>query len=65
MKPQQLREIRQSHKLTQKAMGLLLGYSESYIRRLENSREPITQRFEKLFFAFFPVKKKRKVKEIP
>lgn len=60
MTREELRKIRQQHRLTQKAMAHLLGYSENYIRRLENGHERITQRLEKLVVAMLPKKRMKK-----
>lgn len=48
MTPQELKVLRESHHLTQRAIGELLGYTANYISRLERGDETITHRFEKL-----------------
>jgi transcriptional regulator with XRE-family HTH domain len=60
MTAQDLKELRESHELTQRAMGELLGYNANYIYRLESGKEKITQRFEKLVRSIIGQKKAKK-----
>jgi len=60
MTAQELKDLRQAHELTQRAMGELLGYGANYIYRLESGREKITQRFEKLVRSVFGQRKTKK-----
>lgn len=60
MTPDELKELRTNHKLSQPEMGRILGYTGNYIYRLENGKERITQRFEKLVVAVFGEKKVKK-----
>lgn len=55
-----LRELRDKHHLTQRELGLMLGYSENYIMRLERGHEKITPRFERLVSSMFSYGKTRK-----
>ncbi len=56
MTPQELVQRRQRARLTQKALGALLGYHANYIARLERGEEPITPRFLRLFQALVRTK---------
>lgn len=60
MTPIELRELREAHDLTQKAIGELLGYTANYISRLERGDEAITQRFEKLARSVLKNRKPKK-----
>jgi transcriptional regulator with XRE-family HTH domain len=60
MTARELRQIREAHGLTQRAMGELLGYTPNYISRLERGDEAITQRFEKLVRSIVMQKKIKK-----
>lgn len=60
MLPHELKELRHEHKLTQKAMGALLGYGANYIYRLETGKEKITHRFEKLVGSILGQKRAKK-----
>jgi transcriptional regulator with XRE-family HTH domain len=60
MTAQELKDLRQAHGLTQRAMGELLGYGANYIYRLENDKEKITQRFEKLVRSVLRQRKTKK-----
>lgn len=60
MNAEELRNLRNEHGLTQRAMGELLGYTANYISRLERGDEEITQRFEKLVRSVLRTKKMKK-----
>ena len=65
MTGQELRELRKAHKLTQKALGALLGYHANYIARLERGIESgkplaITPRCEKMIRSLFSARKVKK-----
>ena len=47
MKAEELRSIRKTHYLTQRALAVLLGYTANYIARLERGEETITEHFAK------------------
>jgi len=57
---EELKELRESHGLTQRAMGELLGYTANYISRLERGDESINNRFEKLLRSVLRPKKPKK-----
>lgn len=48
MTGEDLRTLRTAHTLTQRQMGLLLGYTANYVARLERGDAPITARFATL-----------------
>ena len=62
----ELRTIRKSHGLTQRAMAALLGYTPNYIARLERGDIErgevlkISQRLEKLLLFALPKKSSKK-----
>jgi len=60
MTSENLKELREAHGLTQRAMGELLGYTANYISRLERGDETITNRFEKLVRSVLKQKKYKK-----
>lgn len=60
MTKEELKELRESHGLTQRAMGELLGYTANYISRLERGDESINNRFEKLLRSVLRPKKPKK-----
>jgi transcriptional regulator with XRE-family HTH domain len=61
----QLRTLREAHKLTQKALGAILGYGANYIARLERGVENgkpllMTPRCAKMIQALFSTKRVKK-----
>lgn len=60
MSPRELKALRKSRQLTQRAIGELLGYTANYISRLERGDEDITQRFEKLVRSILQTKRLKK-----
>ena len=62
----ELRILRKTHGLTQRALALLLGYTPNYIARLERgdiergATLKISQRLEKLILLILPKKSSKK-----
>ena len=65
MTAQEIKELREAHGLTQRAMGELLGYGANYIYRLEKGQVPITPRFEKLIRSIIGQRKVKNLSKIP
>jgi transcriptional regulator with XRE-family HTH domain len=57
MTSEDFKTLRETHGLTQRAMGELLGYTANYVSRLERGEEPITARCEKFIRAILRPKK--------
>lgn len=53
MKPQELRRMRDSAGLSQKALAKAIGYTKGYISNLENGHQPITPSLSARLDAFF------------
>ena len=58
MTKENLRDLREAHQLTQRALGELLGYTANYISRLERGDEEISPKFEKLVRSMLGRRKK-------
>lgn len=48
---EQIKALRKKLKLTQESFGNVLGYSKSYISKIESGREVVTQEFIKIVFS--------------
>lgn len=64
MTKEELRALRESHGLTQRAMGALLGYTANYIMRLERGHEEMSPRFEKVVHLMLPAKRAKQYQNI-
>jgi transcriptional regulator with XRE-family HTH domain len=60
MTKEELKELREAHGLTQRAMGEMLGYHANYVSRLERGDVPITARLEKLLRSVLGQRKTKK-----
>lgn len=56
----ELKLLRETHKLTQRALAEMLGYNANYISRLERGDETITPRFAKMVRTILGTKKIKK-----
>jgi DNA-binding transcriptional regulator YiaG len=65
MTADELKAIREGHRLSRTAFARILGYQPNYLMRVERGEEKCSQRLEKLVLTMFPEKKVRKSSPTP
>ena len=61
--PDDIRQYRREHGLTQRALAALLHYATDYVRQIEAGRYPMTQRFDLQIDALIMKKKLATIQE--